>query len=65
MRIAPIKIQRDPQSEEWSDKFEADLAQYGIPASAYQQSQPDAGLYNALKVLRGKPAKINRFGYSS
>ncbi|NOR63557.1 MAG: hypothetical protein GQ535_13810 [Rhodobacteraceae bacterium] len=60
-----LEIQRDPQSADWRAQFETDLEQYGIPASAYQQKQPDSGLQNALNMLRGKPAKINRFGYSS
>jgi len=59
------EIQRDPQSTDWRARFEADLDQYGIPASAYQQSQPERGLANALNVLRGRPAKLNRFGYSN
>jgi LPS sulfotransferase NodH len=58
------KTQRDPNSADWRAQFEHDLETYGIPASAYQQKQPDAGFANALNVLRGKPAKINRFGYS-
>jgi len=58
------KIQRDPQSTDWRARFEDDLEKYGIPASAYQQTQPEPGLVNALNVLRGKPANINRFGYS-
>jgi len=59
------KIQRDPQSADWRTRFDLDLEKYGIPASAFQQKQPEPGVANALKVLRGKPAKINRFGYSS
>jgi len=59
------EIQRDPQSADWRAQFEADLKQYGIPASAYQQTQPEGGLGNALNVLRGKPTKIGRFGYSN
>ncbi len=62
---SPSEIQRNPQSADWRARFEQDLATYGIPASAYQQKQPDPGLGNALNVLRGKPAKINRFGYSA
>ena len=58
-------LQRDLLSLEWQDQFDEDLQKYGIPASAYQQSQPDQSFANALKVLRGKPAKIGRFGYSS
>ncbi len=68
-RIPSIKstlnIQRDPQSADWRARFEADIEEYGIPASAYQQTQPVAGVANAINVLRGKPAKISRFGYSS
>ncbi len=59
-----IEIQSDAQSDEWRGQFQADLDKYGIPASAYQQKQPAQGLGNALKVLRGKPAKFSRFGYS-
>jgi len=58
-------IQRDPLSRDWQMQFDDDLKKYGVPASAYQQSQPEQGFANALKVLRGKTAKINRFGYSS
>ena len=60
-----VQIQRGVHSAEWRARFEDDLARYGIPASAYRQSQPEKGLENALKVLRGEPAKISRFGYSS
>ncbi len=59
------EIQRDPLSSEWLETFEDDLKTYGVPASAYQQSQPEKGFANALKVLQGKPAKIGRFGYSN
>jgi len=62
---SPSEIRRNPQSADWRARFEQDLETYGIPASAYQQKQPDPGLGNALNVLRGKPAKINRFGYSA
>lgn len=62
---SPRKIQRDALSQEWQQRFKDDLSQYGIPASAYQQSQPEKGLGNALKILRGHPAKISRFGYSN
>lgn len=62
---SPLKIQRDPESAEWRTRFDADLATRGIPASAYQQKQPEPGLANALKVLRGQPTTINRFGYST
>ena len=60
-----LEIQQDNRSSQWRIRFEKDLETYGIPASAYQQKQPEQGLQNALKVLRGKPAKINRFGYSA
>jgi LPS sulfotransferase NodH len=60
-----LEIQSDDQSIDWRARFENDLNSYGIPASAFQQSQPEKGLSNALKVLQGKPAKISRFGYSS
>jgi len=60
-----LKIQSDALSWEWRARFEADLKTYGIPANAYQQKQPEKGLENALKVLRGQPATISRFGYSN
>jgi len=59
------QIQRSPESANWRARFEADLKTHGIPASAYQQKQPEQGLENALKVLRGQPATITRFGYSA
>lgn len=62
---SPNEIQRDPQSADWRARFEADIEKHGIPASAYQQKQPEPGLANALNVLRGKPAKTTRFGYST
>ncbi len=65
MPESPHKIQRDPTTQAWLARFEEDLKAHGIPASAYQQTQPEAGLGSALKVLQGKPAKISRFGYSS
>ena len=65
MAQSSLKIQRDPLSLEWKARFDADLKNHGIPASAYQQKQPEPGLRNALKVLQGKPAKITRFGYSA
>ncbi len=60
-----LQIQSDDLSKDWRARFEEDLGSYGIPASAYHQSQPEKGLSNALRVLQGKPAKISRFGYSS
>jgi len=60
-----LKAQSDSTSVEWRARFEQDLETFGIPASAYRQKQPEKGLGNALNVLRGKPAKINRFGYSA
>lgn len=60
-----LEIQRDPQSLDWLARFKADIEAYGIPVSAYQQTQPAAGVTNAINVLRGKPANPNRFGYSS
>lgn len=61
---SPLTVQRDQISTEWRTRFLEDVESYGIPASAYDQKQPEASLENALKVLRGKPAKITRFGYS-
>ncbi len=62
---SPHQIQRSSDSENWRARFVADIEAYGIPASAYQQKQPEKGLKNALKVLRGQPADITRFGYSA
>jgi len=59
-----LEIQRDSLSTEWQAKFKQEIKERGIPAIAYQQKQPEPSLGNAIKVLRGKPAKITRFGYS-
>jgi len=59
-----LEIQRDGLSDEWKNRFANDIKTRGIPASAYQQKQPEPTFGNALKVWRGKPAKITRFGYS-
>jgi len=59
------EIQRDQLSDDWRAHFDSDLATHGIPASAYEQKQPERGWGSALNVLRGKPAKITRFGYSA
>ena len=62
---SPYRIQRDPHSADWRARFEKDIQQHGIPASAYQQKQPEPGIVSAFNVLRGKPAKTSRFGYST
>lgn len=59
-----LHIQRDPLSKAWRAQFDEDLKNHGIPSSTYQQKQPEPGFRSAVKVLRGKPAKISRFGYS-
>ena len=59
-----LEIQRDSLSDEWQQRFALDIKDRGIPASAYQQKQPEPSFNNAIKVWRGKPAKITRFGYS-
>ena len=62
---SPLELQRDDTTAEWRTRFENDIEKFGIPARAYEQKQPEATLGNALRLLRGKPAKITRLGYSA
>lgn len=57
-------IQRDDISAQWRARFAEDINAYGVPASTYSPKQPIFSLRNAYRILRGKPAKFDRFGYS-
>jgi len=62
---SPYQIQRNPETKIWRARFVEDIKAHGIPASAYQQKQPEPGLKNALKLWRGRATDITRFGYST
>ncbi len=58
-----LKIQRDALTQEWRERFQADIAREGIHPDTYSLHQPDRSLKNALRVWRGEPIKPANGGF--
>jgi len=60
-----LVVQRDHITDEWRSRFLEDVKTFGIPASTFSPKQPAKTPLNALRLLLGRPVKIDRFGYNA
>jgi hypothetical protein len=58
-------IQRDELSEEWRERFQADLEKHGIPPSVYRPIRPHKSFRNAVRLFTGKPLNTPFFNLKS